>query len=94
MVASRQLRSSVSRNTGQASTLSWELAMRNLTSTERDALVAAFGQAKAGALPLLLTPPPPDDGAAIPVRMGDRLTIEYDRSAQLFNATVEVEEVI
>lgn len=94
MVVSRQLRSSVSRQTGQAGTLFWTLAMKDMSAADRDALVASFDQAKAGALPLLFTAPPPDDATPIPVRFMDKLTIEYDRSAQLFQATVEVEEVI
>lgn len=93
-VVSRQFQTAVSRNSGEAKTRTWTLNFKTMSSVERDSLLASFDSALAGALPILVTPPPPDDGSAIPVRMTDAITIEYDRSAQVYRARVDVEEVI
>lgn len=93
-VAGRQLQTAVSRQSGQARTRSWELHIGPMGVSDRDSLLSSFDAAKAGALPILLTPPPPHDAAPIPVRLADSLTIEYVKSARAFQARVEAEEVI
>lgn len=93
-VGSRQFQSSVSRQSGEAAVRTWRLAFKALSSTERDSLLSTFNAAMAGALPILITPPPPDDGSQVPVRFPDAITIEYDRSANVYRASVECEEVI
>lgn len=93
-VAARQLHSSVSRQGGQAAVRTWTVEFKQMGTTDRDALLTAFRNALAGALPIDFTPPPPDDGATVPVRMTDEIVIEYDRSARAFRARITLEEAI
>ena len=95
MVASRQLRTAVSRQGGQAATRTWEVEFKDMGTADRDALLAAFDAGMGGALPILFTPPPPDEAAQVPVRFADDdLVIEYGRSALHHGARVVLEEVI
>lgn len=94
-VASRQLRTAVSRQGGQAATRTWEVEFKDMGTTERDALLAAQAQGLGAVLPLLFTAPPPDEASPIPVRfLEDKITIEYVRSAKCFRARVPFEEVV
>lgn len=90
-VVSRRFRSSASRQSSKFETRMWRITF----GPEGEAgLLATFDAARGSALPVLWTPPAPDDGAAIPVRfVDDSLRIRRGPGA-LFEADVEIEEVI
>ena len=88
-VARRQLRSSVSRQTGRRDTRVWSVTFGPDGLTE---LLASFDAGRGGALPLTWTPPLPDN-TAIPVRFLDG-TLRVSKAPGVYEAECELEEVI
>jgi len=89
MVAFRNVRENVSRQSGQPQTRVWRVVFGpdGLSS-----LLAAFDAAKGDALPLEWTPPAPDN-SAIPVRFMEGTLRVQKRGGSQFRAEVMLEEV-
>lgn len=89
LVAFRNMRENVSRQSGQPQTRVWRVVFG---PDGLQSLLDAFDAGKGAALPLTWTPPAPDN-SAIPVRfLGDVLRVEK-RSGGQFRAEVMLEEV-
>lgn len=89
MVASRNVRENVSRQSGQPQTRVWRVVFGPDGFTS---LLAAFDAAKGDALPLEWTPPAPDN-VALPVRFMEGSLRVQKRSGGQFRAEVMLEEV-